>query len=135
MPDLIWYFHSLFPLKKKANWERKFCLMYYKFTVTLSTVINKHLIDHIEYFVISSDVHRYGRWVRQGSNRWFNGLPSVLEFYSTNMAIICIVIKREYLILYIHVGPTAKFPSFLTCINLWTQSISIFFDSVIGATF
>ena len=63
------------------------------------------------------------------SNRWFNGPPCVLEFHSTNMAIICSFysnysirsIKQNLLL-------------FLICRDLWAYSVPWFFNNVSNFT-
>ena len=54
------------------------------------------LLNTMSSVLMFTDMTTYPRTmnnIRQDSNRWFNGLPDVLEFYSKNIGIICIVIE------------------------------------------
>ena len=112
----------IFPAGKRANYERKSCFMYYKFTIffffiflQLSTNISNSykLYSILRHQLLCSPI-----WLpetnKSDRNRTGDSM-SVLEFYSTNMSIICI-----FFIQIIQYG-TAKFTFilFLSCRDLW----------------
>ena len=61
-----------------------------------------------------NDMATWEQQIRQESNRWFNGPPGVLDFYSTNMAIICNFLFKLF---------SAVFPAKFTFIQFWVIGI------------